>query len=206
MVPPRVNIEICCFTRPERKCRTPVVAWSHAEDSSLCADHSARARDGTRGVGEPCRDMHTVIGRNVRFPHATLGDLRAQVSCVLTGQRRLAEIVTRWGVQTVTEARDAIFAQTERMERASINEIPDGVYRAGGFLDNDGIDLSTPLPVNVVVTVSGSTVEVDLTDCADQTAGDPAVPIVDELHDRTRQVHAVISLRHEMKIARASTT
>jgi N-methylhydantoinase B len=121
--------------------------------------------------GRPCRDLHSVIGRNVRFPHATLGDMRAQVSCVLTGQRRLAEIVARWGVRTVAEARDAIFAQTELLERASITTIPDGVYRAGGFLDNDGVDLATPLPVNVVVTVSGDSVEVDLTDCADQAVG-----------------------------------
>ncbi|TYB66809.1 hydantoinase B/oxoprolinase family protein [Nonomuraea sp. PA05] len=121
--------------------------------------------------GEPCRDLHEVISRNVRFPHATLGDLRAQVSCAMTGQRRLKEIVGRWGLETVLAARDEIFAQTERMERAAIAAIPDGVYEASGFLDNDGIDLVTPLPVNVTVTVSGQSVHVDLTDCADQALG-----------------------------------
>ncbi|MGW3350843.1 hydantoinase B/oxoprolinase family protein [Nonomuraea rubra] len=121
--------------------------------------------------GEPCRDPHEVISRNVRFPHATLGDLRAQVSCAMTGQRRLKEIVARWGLETVLAARDEIFAQTERMERAAIAAIPDGVYEASGFLDNDGIDLATPLPVNVTVTVSGESVHVDLTDCADQALG-----------------------------------
>ncbi|GAA2905570.1 hydantoinase B/oxoprolinase family protein [Nonomuraea rubra] len=121
--------------------------------------------------GEPCRDLHEVISRNVRFPHATLGDLRAQVSCAMTGQRRLKEIVGRWGLETVLAARDEIFAQTERMERAAIAAIPDGVYEASGFLDNDGIDLATPLPVNVTVTVSGESVHVDLTDCADQALG-----------------------------------
>ncbi|GAA2207576.1 hydantoinase B/oxoprolinase family protein [Nonomuraea monospora] len=121
--------------------------------------------------GEPCRDPHEVISRNVRFPHATLGDLRAQVSCAMTGQRRLKEIVGRWGLETVLAARDEIFAQTERMERAAIAAIPDGVYEASGFLDNDGIDLATPLPVHVTVTVSGQSMHVDLTDCADQALG-----------------------------------
>ncbi|NUW42659.1 hydantoinase B/oxoprolinase family protein [Nonomuraea rhodomycinica] len=121
--------------------------------------------------GRPCVDLHEVIGANVRFPHATLGDLRAQVSCVLMGQRRLSEIVTRWGLGTVMAARDEIFAQTERMERAAIAAIPDGVYRAGGHLDNDGIDLATPLPVNVTITVTGESMRVDLTDCADQALG-----------------------------------
>ncbi|MFI7133248.1 hydantoinase B/oxoprolinase family protein [Nonomuraea sp. NPDC050153] len=121
--------------------------------------------------GAPCRDLHEVIARNVRFPHATLGDLRAQVSCAMTGQRRLKEIVSRWGLDTVLAARDEIFAQTERMERAAIAAIPDGVYEASGFLDNDGIDLGAPLPVNVTVAVSGESMHVDLTDCADQALG-----------------------------------
>ncbi|MEV5892600.1 hydantoinase B/oxoprolinase family protein [Nonomuraea fuscirosea] len=121
--------------------------------------------------GSPCRDLHEVIARNVRFPHATLGDLRAQVSCAMTGQRRLREIVGRWGLETVTAARDQIFAQTERMERAAVAAIPDGVYEASGHLDNDGIDLDTPLPVTVRVTVSGESMHVDLTDCADQALG-----------------------------------
>ncbi|WP_326640643.1 hydantoinase B/oxoprolinase family protein [Nonomuraea fuscirosea] len=121
--------------------------------------------------GAPCRDLHEVIARNVRFPHATLGDLRAQVSCAMTGQRRLREIVGRWGLETVTAARDEIFAQTERMERAAVAAIPDGVYEASGHLDNDGIDLDTPLPVTVRVTVSGESMHVDLTGCADQALG-----------------------------------
>ncbi|MCA2225518.1 hydantoinase B/oxoprolinase family protein [Nonomuraea aurantiaca] len=121
--------------------------------------------------GAPCRDLHEVIARNVRFPHATLGDMRAQVACAMTGQRRLAEIVGRWGVETVMAARDEIFAQTERLERQAVAAIPDGTYTAGGYLDNDGIDLSTPLPVNVTVTVEGERVHVDLTDCADQATG-----------------------------------
>ncbi|MEV6150918.1 hydantoinase B/oxoprolinase family protein [Nonomuraea sp. NPDC052129] len=121
--------------------------------------------------GAPCRDLHEVIARNVRFPHATLGDMRAQVACAMTGQRRLAEIVGRWGMATVMAARDEIFAQTERLERQAVAAIPDGTYTAGGFLDNDGIDLATPLPVNVTVTVEGERVHVDLTDCADQATG-----------------------------------
>jgi N-methylhydantoinase B len=122
-------------------------------------------------AGQPCRDLHEIIKRNVRFPHATLGDLRAQISCALTGRKRLEEIITRWGAATVAEARDQIFDQTERLERQAIAAIPDGVYSATGHLDNDGIDLDTPLPVSVTITVSGDTMHVDLTDCADQTTG-----------------------------------
>ncbi|WP_431782652.1 hydantoinase B/oxoprolinase family protein [Streptomyces chumphonensis] len=111
------------------------------------------------------------IATNVRFPYPTTGDMNAMVATVRTGQRRLAEIVARFGLATLRAARDEIFRQTERLERAVIEGVPDGVYTAEGFLDNDGIDLGTPVPVRLRITVSGSDVEFDVTESADQTTG-----------------------------------
>ncbi|MFJ5044167.1 hydantoinase B/oxoprolinase family protein [Streptomyces sp. NPDC088719] len=121
--------------------------------------------------GEPCTLTHDLIARQVRFPQPTLGDMRAQVACARTGARRLAEIVRRWGTDTLLAARDAIFEQTERLERAQISAIPDGVYEATGYLDNDGIDLGTPLHVTVKVTIDGDRMTMDVTDCAEQATG-----------------------------------
>ncbi|WP_340556465.1 hydantoinase B/oxoprolinase family protein [Streptomyces sp. GSL17-111] len=111
------------------------------------------------------------IATNVRFPYPTTGDMNAMVATVRTGQRRLAEIVARFGLATLRAARDEIFRQTERLERAVIQGVPDGVYTAEGFLDNDGIDLGAPVPVRLRITVSGSDVEFDVTESADQTTG-----------------------------------
>ncbi|MFE2236441.1 hydantoinase B/oxoprolinase family protein [Streptomyces sp. NPDC059442] len=121
--------------------------------------------------GEPCVLTQDLIARQVRFPQPTLGDMRAQVACALTGGRRLAEIVERWGMATLLAARDAIFDQTERPERERIAAIPDGVYEATGQLDNDGIDLGTPLHVTVRATVDGDRMTMDVTHCADQATG-----------------------------------
>ncbi|WP_033209730.1 MULTISPECIES: hydantoinase B/oxoprolinase family protein [Streptomyces] len=121
--------------------------------------------------GVPCVLTQDLIARQVRFPQPTLGDMRAQVACALTGGRRLGEIVERWGTDTLLAARDAIFEQTERLEREQIAAIPDGVYEATGQLDNDGIDLGTPLHVTVRVTVDGDRMTMDVTDCADQATG-----------------------------------
>ncbi|MEU6017959.1 hydantoinase B/oxoprolinase family protein [Streptomyces sp. NPDC047515] len=121
--------------------------------------------------GEACTLAHDLISRQVRFPHPTLGDMRAQVACARTGTRRLAEIVGRWGLETVLAARDAIFAQTEQLERREIAAIPDGVYEATGHLDNDGIDLGAPLHVTVRVIIDGDRMTMDVTDCADQATG-----------------------------------
>ncbi|WP_445269502.1 hydantoinase B/oxoprolinase family protein [Streptomyces sp. DSM 41634] len=121
--------------------------------------------------GEPCEQAHSLIAGNVRFPQPTLGDMRAQVACARTGAKRFAEIVRRWGLPTVLAARDAIFAQTERLEREQIAAIPDGIYEATGYLDNDGIDLRTPLHVTVRVEIDGDWMTMDVTDCADQATG-----------------------------------
>jgi N-methylhydantoinase B len=131
-------------------------------------------RMGPQKLVEGGRDVEGVIdtiATNVRFPYPTTGDMHAMIATIKTGQTRLEEIVRRFGMETVRAARDEIFAQTERLEREVISTIPDGVYTAEGFLDNDGIDLATPVPVKLRITVSGEDIDFDITESADQTAG-----------------------------------
>ncbi|MEV4288064.1 hydantoinase B/oxoprolinase family protein [Nonomuraea bangladeshensis] len=119
-------------------------------------------------------DVHgamSTIATNVRFPYQTSGDMHAMIATIKMGQARLEEIVRRWGLDTLRAARDEIFAQTERLEREVIAAIPDGVYEAEGCLDNDGIDLDTTIPIRLKITVSGSEIDFDVRDSADQTVG-----------------------------------
>jgi N-methylhydantoinase B len=87
------------------------------------------------------------------------------------GEQRLQEIVRRFGLPTLEAARDEIFRQTEQIERAVLAGIPDGVYEAEGVLDNDGVDLETPVPIKLRITVSGEDIDFDVTQSADQTVG-----------------------------------
>ena len=57
---------------------------------------------------------------------------------------------------------------TERVLRQRIAEIPDGEYRAEGFLDDDGRNRDVRLPIKVCVRVKGDGIEIDLTGSADQ--------------------------------------
>jgi N-methylhydantoinase B len=121
------------------------------------------------GVDE--RAVIDTIATNVRFPYPTTGDMHAMIACIKMGEKRLQEIVERFGLATLERARDEIFRQTELLERAVIAQIPDGVYAAEGVLDNDGIDLETPVPIRLKITVSGEQIDFDVTDSADQTVG-----------------------------------
>lgn len=116
-------------------------------------------------------DMMRLVSLNVRFPYETLGDMRAQVACARMGAKRLGELYARYGQETIAAARDEIFTQTAELERERVRQIPDGVYTADGYLDNDGVNLDTPLKVGVRVVVDGDAMTIDLTDTADQAEG-----------------------------------
>ncbi|MFI2027810.1 hydantoinase B/oxoprolinase family protein [Streptomyces buecherae] len=121
--------------------------------------------------GEFVREIIDTISTNVRFPYPTTGDMHAMIACIQMGSARLTEIVDRFGLDTLEGASAEIFRQTELLEREVVAAIPDGVYTADGVLDNDGVDLATPVPISLRVTVAGDTIDFDVTGSADQTTG-----------------------------------
>src|SRR5438034_2016090 len=125
-----------------------------------------RVREG--GLQRP--DVTDLRGRNSRFSYPAVGDLGAQMACVRTGQRRLEAIVAKYGKGTILAARDEIFAQTERFEREAVEAIADGVYRAEGCLDNDGVG-DEPCWVRLTVEISGDEMTIDLTESDDAKPG-----------------------------------
>ncbi|MGI8475471.1 MAG: hydantoinase B/oxoprolinase family protein, partial [Thermomicrobiales bacterium] len=116
------------------------------------------------------RDITDMLGRNSRFYYPAIGELGAQIACARTGQNRLVAIIERCGMETIKAARDEIFAQTERFERAAIAAIPDGLYAAEGCLDNNGTD-DTPCWVRLTVEIRGEEMVIDLTGTDDAQHG-----------------------------------
>jgi len=121
------------------------------------------------GVDE--RSIMDIISTNVRFPYPTTGDMHAMIACIKMGEKRLQEIIERFSLGTLEAARDEIFRQTEVLEREVIGRIADGLYTAEGVLDNDGIELDAPIPIRLKITVQGDSIDFDVTESADQTAG-----------------------------------
>jgi N-methylhydantoinase B len=122
-------------------------------------------------AGEVIDDVVDVLTRNGRFPYPARGDLFAQIACVRTGQERLARLVARYGIDTVRAARDLIFDQTERLERAAVAAIPDGHYTAEGSVDDDGVVLGEQRFVRVAVDVAGDRMVLDLSGTDDMAEG-----------------------------------
>jgi|MEHZ01.5.fsa_nt_MEHZ011560977.1_1 N-methylhydantoinase B len=112
-----------------------------------------------------------IIKMNVRLPDRAMGDLRAQITAITTGERRYLELVERYGKDQVAASIADIMDQSERAARARTLSIPDGVYEAESYMDDDGVSISNRIPLKVRVTVRGDEMMVDLSEVAAQVQG-----------------------------------
>ena len=122
-------------------------------------------------AGKVNRDLLDILRMNVRLPERAMGDLRAQLTAIASGERRFLELIRRYGREEVLDSIAAIMDQSEAAARARALAIPDGVYEAESFMDDDGVDIAQPVPIRVRAIVDGDRVTVDLSDVSEQVKG-----------------------------------
>ena len=111
---------------------------------------------------QPNEELISIIRTNVRLPERAMGDFRAQIAAVKTGERRFLEMVRKYGRDDVLGGIEAIMDQSEAVARARVRDMPDGVYEAESFMDDDGINVGQRVPIKVQVEVEGDRMTVDL--------------------------------------------
>ncbi|MBI2231791.1 MAG: hydantoinase B/oxoprolinase family protein [Deltaproteobacteria bacterium] len=121
--------------------------------------------------GRANTEVLRLIEDNIRFPESSLGDLRAQIACCRTGEERLEQICRKYGGAVFLEAVQTIWNQTDKLVREAVRAIPDGVYEASSFLDDDGRDFTKTIPIKVKVAVRGDELTIDFSEVADQVPG-----------------------------------
>src|SRR3569833_51948 len=121
--------------------------------------------------GVPNEELIDLIKMNVRLPERAMGDFRAQLAAVKTGERRFTEMIRKYGRDEVVGGIEAIMEQSEARARARVRALADGVYEAESFMDDDGIDVGQRVPIVVKVTVKGDQMTVDLTVVSKQVQG-----------------------------------
>jgi N-methylhydantoinase B len=122
-------------------------------------------------AGVPNRHVWHLLRDNLRVSHIVIGDMQAQIEAAEIGARRFRDLAARYGLATVLSASDVILDQSERLMRAAIAKLPDGVYRAENFLDGflDSVDpRHRNLRLAVAITVAGETIDVDLSGTSPQ--------------------------------------
>jgi len=120
--------------------------------------------------GVPDRDLMRLILANVRTPEEREGDLEAQMMANRRGEERLREIVDKYGIARVDRNMRELQDYSERMTRAAIGKLRDGVYRFSDFLDSDGVS-DRPVKIQVAITIRGDSATVDFAGSDPQAAG-----------------------------------
>ncbi len=112
--------------------------------------------------GEIVDDVFDLILANIRSPRQTAGDFRAQIAASLLGQKRMAEIIAKFGEESVELFVDELIDYTERWAHAEISKLPDGVYEAENYLDDDGVS-DRPIRLFLKAEIKEGRVSYDLT-------------------------------------------
>jgi N-methylhydantoinase B len=86
------------------------------------------------------------IVEQMRNPEERRGDFRAQLAAHVLAARRIDELCARHDPATVTAAMDELHDYSERLVRAGLRQVPDGVYAADEQLD-DGSRIRVELDV-----------------------------------------------------------
>ncbi|MBI3764500.1 MAG: hydantoinase B/oxoprolinase family protein [Chloroflexi bacterium] len=120
--------------------------------------------------GRPVASLIDLIAANVRLPDMTLSDLYAGVAALRAGEARLGEICQRYGVTALRHSVSRLLADGERVARDRLAELPSGVYRADGWIDDDGLS-DDPIPICVTVTIDATHFTADFTGSAPQARG-----------------------------------
>jgi N-methylhydantoinase B len=160
-----------------------LVAWSacfvHVSDigamnpGGFCPD----ARDiFTEGFSSPglrlidrnrvCEDVFDTFLNMVRAPELVALDIRSMIACNHVARDRVQALYAKYGAATVAEIGATLIAQSERLLRARLVELPDGYWTARQFMDVEG----HPHEIRLALTKQADTLSFDFTGSSPQSS------------------------------------
>ena len=107
-------------------------------------------------------DVKNLIGDNCRIPEVNWGDIKAMVAAVNSCDRRVQEMVRKFGRAVFVEGIDAVLDYAEQRARAAIRKIPDGTYRFTDYMEDD-LRSEVPIRLQVALTVEDDSIHLDFT-------------------------------------------
>lgn len=132
---------------------------------------------GTKIVKQGIIDHEIIelIRFNSRLPDLTIGDFHAQLAALRVGERQLHELWEKFDRKTVDAAVSTVKNSGEAAAWRALKSIPNGIYKAEDWLDDDGIT-EDPILMSVVVTVSEGGMTVDYSSSSKSVPGPVNLP------------------------------
>ncbi|WP_106477847.1 hydantoinase B/oxoprolinase family protein [Phytohalomonas tamaricis] len=103
-----------------------------------------------------------IMRLNVRVPEQNWGDFQAQIASVNIGERRMLEIIERFGFESFLEGVEGILDYADQQARRIIATIPDGDYFHADYADEDS-EGGYPCRIALTLRIRGETLELDYT-------------------------------------------
>jgi N-methylhydantoinase B len=148
------------------------VAGSNAADSTETYQEGLRIPPMRIFDGGVRNDtFFAFVEKNVRVPAKVAGDIRAQLAACHIADAAFVDLCGQYGVGKVKRLIDELLHYSERMTRAEIAKLPDGVFTFEDWLDDDGIDKGKPVPIKVAITKQGESITFDWTGSSPQVKG-----------------------------------
>lgn len=123
-----------------------------------------------RKAGVVDEELMALIIHNVRTSREAKGDFQAQLAANNVGERRLREIIQKYGAGQTVRYMDELINYSERRMRARLRELPQGVFGFEDYLEGDGLSDGL-LTLNVSLTIEPTRIVVDFSGSSPQTKG-----------------------------------
>ena len=112
--------------------------------------------------GEINQQILDVFLANVRAPEQNWGDLKAQIAACNTGERKVSEMIERFGIDVFKEGVADLLDYAEDQARAIVRGMPDGRYPFADFMDEDAPD-GWPCRLMLTLIIDGDRLIFDFT-------------------------------------------
>ena len=102
-----------------------------------------------------------VLLSNMRVRADRLGDFNSGLAACRTAERRIDQLIARYGIETLQAAVALNLDRSEARMREQIRKLPDGVYYYEDYLETFTPDGFTPLLLPVTITIDGDRLKAD---------------------------------------------
>lgn len=116
-------------------------------------------------------DILELILANNRLPEMMRREIASLMGSTAIAERRLVELLDKYGKETVLACVDEMINRTEKSVRAEISNWPEGTYYTEAKADDDGAAMGVPITIRCKLTIKNGELFFDFSDTDAQVKG-----------------------------------
>nr|WP_250812130.1 hydantoinase B/oxoprolinase family protein [Neorhizobium tomejilense] len=120
-------------------------------------------------------DILKIMTTNVRKPDLNIGDMKALVGALNTGERKILAMVEKFGREVFLEGTEVLLDHAEAQARDLLRSMPDGTWKFVDYADEDSVE-ANPCRLKLTLTIRGDEAILDFTGSDPQLGSSLNVP------------------------------